>query len=262
MAAATLASPLAFAQATGWYGGASVGGSAATIAEDRITRGLLGQGLVTNGFSERDRDVGFKLFGGYQINRNFGVELGWFDMGEMGYTATTTPPGSLQGDVTVRGLNLDLVGTLPLTERLSLLGRLGVAHVHTRGRFAATGAVTNPYGATRTSERDTGLKLGVGLAWKLTDAWDLRGEFERLRIRDTVGNRGHVDMLSVGVVYRFGGGPAPGAAAPVAAAPAWVAPAPPAPPAPPRRPRRPRHRHRHRHRHRPRPRRHRRRQPR
>ncbi|MGV3571258.1 MAG: outer membrane beta-barrel protein [Ramlibacter sp.] len=232
LAAAALASPTALAQAqgSGWYAGGALGATAATIDDDRIVRGLAAQGLATSSLSDDERDMGYKLFGGYQVNRNFGIEAGWFDLGEMGYRATTTPPGTLRGDVKVRGFNLDAVGTLPLTDRLSLLGRVGVAQVRTRGSFAATGAVTNPYGGTRRSATDTGLKLGAGLSWRLAEAWEVRGEYERLRIDDSVGNRGHVDMLSLGLVYRFGGSPpAPRAAAP---APAFVAAAPAPAPAP------------------------------
>src|SRR5690606_33851597 len=77
MTAAALASPWSQAQDAGWYGGVNLGRTAATIDQDRITRGLASQGLATSGFSERDRDVGYKLFGGYQLNRNFAIEGGW-----------------------------------------------------------------------------------------------------------------------------------------------------------------------------------------
>lgn len=206
MAAALAATP-SLAQDSGWYGGAGVGRSAATIDDGRITSGLAGQGLATTGIAGRDRDTGYKLFGGYQLNRNFAIEGGWFDLGEMGFTATTSPPGTLSGDVRLRGLNLDLVGTLPLSERFALLGRVGVAHAQTRGRFAASGAVALPYAGASTSERNTGVKFGAGVAWKLADAWELRAEGERYRIDDSVGNKGHVDLLSVSLVYRFGSSP-------------------------------------------------------
>jgi OOP family OmpA-OmpF porin len=244
LAAAALGGTAVHAQDSGWYGGASIGRSAATIDEDRIRGGLASQGLATREFSERDRDTAFRLFGGYQVNRYFGIEGGWFDMGEMGYTASTTPGGSLRGDVRLRGMNLDLVGSFPLSERFSLLGRVGGAYVQTRGAFAATGAVVNPYGGTSTSENKFGVKIGAGVAWRVTEAWELRAEAERMRIDDSVGNKGHVDLLSLSVVYRFGA-PAPvqrsAAPAPVMAvaapmpppAPAPVAVAPPAPaPAP------------------------------
>ena len=204
MVGATLIAPASMAQGAGWYAGASVGRSAATIDNGRITSGLAGQGLAIDNISDRDRDTGYRLFGGYQLNRNFGVEGGWFDMGEMGYTATTTPAGTLVGDVRFRGLNLDLVGTLPIGDRFSLLARLGGAYVRTRGTFSSTGAVTMPYPGNSTSERQFGAKYGVGVAWRLSDAWDLRVEGERLHVKDSVGNRGHVDLLSAGVVYHYG----------------------------------------------------------
>lgn len=251
LAATALAAPASMAQDTGWYAGAGVGRSAATIDDERISSGLAGQGLSSN-ISDRDRDTGYRLFGGYQLNRNFAVEAGLFDMGEMGYTATTTPAGTLVGDVRFRGIDLDLVGTLPLGERFSLLARVGAAHVRTRGTFSATGAVTLPYSGTSTSARRFGLKYGAGLAWRLAEAWELRLEGERMRVDDSVGNRGHVDFFGLSVVYRFGAPATPARAAaptssyvsPVTPAPA-VAPdtvvaapaAPPPPPPPPPAPR-------------------------
>lgn len=229
LAAAALAAPAGFAQNAGWYVGGNIGGTAATIDDGRITSGLAGQGLATTGISDRDTDTGFRLFGGYQLNRNFAIEAGWFDLGKMGFTANTSPPGTLNGDARFDGVNLDLVGFLPLTQQLDLLGRIGIAYVHTRGTFSSSGAVLMPYSGTGTSANHTDVKFGGGLAWHLTPAWELRAEAERFRVDDSVGNRGHVDLFSVGIVYRFG------ARAPVARAqpaPAYVAAAPAPQPAP------------------------------
>ena len=233
LAAAALAAPAASAQNTGWYAGGNIGESAATIDDGRIRSGLAGQGLGTTGLSNRDRDTYEQAVHGYQLNRNFGVEAGWFDLGKMGYTATTSPPGTLTGDVKFHGPYLDLVGTLPLTDRLSLLGRIGAAYVHTNGNFAATGAGLMPYPGTSTSANRVDIKFGAGLGWRLTEAWELRAEAERFRVDDSVGNRGHVDLFSLGVVYRFG---APATVARAAEpAPAFVAvmPAPEPEPVPP-----------------------------
>ena len=237
-ALAVCAAPLAGAQGTGWYGGASVGRSAATIDDARITGGLAVQGLATTGLVDDDRDTGYKLFGGYQFTPNLGVEAGYFDLGNFGYRATTVPAGTLNGDMRVKGLNLDLVGTLPLAGRISALGRLGVVSVRASDSFSATGAVRMPYASASPSERSTGLKAGLGLMYDITDSLAVRAEVERYRIKDAVGNRGDVDLLSVGLIYRFGASPQPvRAAAPaavaVAAAPApvYAAPAPPPPPA-------------------------------
>ena len=236
VALATCASFSVSAQdASGWYGGANVGRTGATIDDARITSGLAAGGFQTNSISDRDRSSGYKVFGGYQLNRNFAVEGGYFDLGKFGYTANTTPAGTLSGDMRVRGLNLDLVGSLPLTEKFSALGRVGLNYAQTKDNFSSTGAVlvTNP----NPSERGVNYKLGVGLQYALSDAWSIRGELERYRVKDGIGNRGHIDMASVGLVYRFGGKiqePVIQTLAPVISAPppapVFVAPPPPPPP--------------------------------
>jgi OOP family OmpA-OmpF porin len=242
---ALMAAPFAMAQDTGWYAGANVGQSKATIDEARISSGLLGSGLVAGPFNNTERDRGFKLFGGYQVNKYFSVEAGYFDLGRFGFATTTTPTGTLSGDMRVKGLNLDAVGTLPITEKFSAFGRIGVAYARTEDSFNGTGAVNvlNP----NPSARDTNLKVGLGVQYAFTDALSVRAEIERYRINDAVGNKGDVDLASLGLVYRFGGKtptpvarqytPAPvviaqaPAPAPVPA-PVFIAPAPPPPPPP------------------------------
>jgi OOP family OmpA-OmpF porin len=125
-----------------------------------------------------------------------------------------------------RGMNLDLVGTVPLVGNLSALGRVGVTSIRAKDSFSATGAASVPYGNPNPSERSTNLKVGVGLAYAFSEALSLRGEIERYRLKDGVGNRGHVDMASVGLVYRFGAKAQPVRASYVAPAPVYVAPAP------------------------------------
>lgn len=237
---ALMAAPFAMAQDTGWYAGANIGQSNATIDDARISNQLLGSGLTTASIADTDRDRGFKLFGGYQVNKYFALEGGYFDLGQFGYVANTLPTGTLSGDIKVRGLNLDAVGFLPITEKFSAFGRIGVAYAHTDGSFAGTGAVNvlDP----SPSARDTNLKVGLGVQYAFTDALSLRAEIERYRVNDAVGNKGDVDLASIGLVYRFGGKtPTPVAQtytpAPVVAqapAPVVMAPPPPPPPAPPR----------------------------
>ena len=224
-----------------WYGGASVGQSKARIDDSRITRGLLGQGLTTTSIADDDRDIGYKLYGGYQFNKYFGLEGGYFDLGKFGYRATTVPAGTLNGNIKLRGLNLDAIGILPLAEKFSAFARAGVTYAEARDNFSGTGVVTvtNP----NLSKRDTNYKFGLGVQYAFTESLGMRIEAERYRINDAVGNKGDLDLFSVGLVYRFGGktpAPAPRAATPevIAAAPApapvIVAPPPPPPrPAPP-----------------------------
>ncbi|GAA4014836.1 outer membrane beta-barrel protein [Actimicrobium antarcticum] len=213
LAFALLASPFAMADDTGWYGGLNAGQSRAKIDDQRITSGLLGSGFATSSIVDDNRGTGFKVFGGYQFNKNFALEGGYFDLGRFGYTATTVPAGTLNGTIRLKGLNLDTVGILPITEKLSAFGRVGVNYAEARDNFNGTGAV-NIINASP-SKREANIKFGVGLQYAFTDALNMRVEAERYRVNDAIGNRGDIDMVSVGLVYRFGDkSPTPVARAP------------------------------------------------
>ena len=225
LALALSASPLAMAEDSGWYGGINVGQSRAKIDDPRITRGLLGAGLTTTAIVDDNRDSGYKIFGGYQINRNLALEGGFFDLGKFGFSATTLPTGTLNGDIRLKGLNLDAVGILPITDKFSAFGRVGLNYTQARDAFNGSGAVIvqNP----NPSKRDTNLKLGLGLQYAFNDALAMRLEAERYRINDAVGNRGDINLVSLGLIYRFGAKtPAPAPRAPMPEAVA-VAPLPP-----------------------------------
>ena len=123
VAIVVIASPFAAADDSGWYIGANVGQSRAKIDDERITSSLLGRGFSGISIADDDRDTGYKLFGGYKFNKNVAVEGGYFDLGKFGYAATMDPSGTLNGNIKLKGLNLDLVGMLPITERFSVFGR-------------------------------------------------------------------------------------------------------------------------------------------
>jgi OOP family OmpA-OmpF porin len=208
---AFLVSPGLLAQSlnanTGIYLGLGAGESKARIDSERIRQGLLGQGLSTSTLTEDGRDTGYKAYVGIPIHPNWAVEAGYFDLGRFGFDATTAPVGGLTGSARIRGLNLDLVGFLPITERWSLMGRLGAAYAQTQDRFSGTGAVavTDP----SPSRRETNYKYGFGTQYAFTPALSLRLEAERYRVNDAVGQRGDVDLYTLGLIYRFGGPAAP-----------------------------------------------------
>jgi OOP family OmpA-OmpF porin len=110
VAFALIASAPASAQDPGWYLGAGIGRSRAKIDDAQIISGLEGAGIATTGIDDQNRDTGWKVFTGYQFNRYFALEGGYFDLGRFGFNATTRPPGTLNGEITLRGLNLDAVG--------------------------------------------------------------------------------------------------------------------------------------------------------
>jgi OmpA-OmpF porin, OOP family len=144
--------------------------------------GSLGKGDVRadtiNGAPVGDtRGAAFKGYGGYQFTPNFGVEVGGARLGK--FEAT---------DGHANAAFVDAVGTLPLTERWSALGRLGLAHT----RVNAGGA----------HDTGTGPKVGLGAQYNFNKTTALRTEWERYRV-DAFGNRRNADMVSVGVNVGF-----------------------------------------------------------
>ncbi|PHV25799.1 hypothetical protein CSQ93_22340 [Janthinobacterium sp. BJB426] len=194
-----------------WYIGAGVGQSRATIDEPRLRASLAANGETVTGFSKDQRDTGYKLFVGRQLNQYVAVEAGYFDLGKFDFQSTTSGNGVLNGQAAFRGVNLDLLGQLPLSQRLSLLGRVGMHYTKTNTEFSGNRLLgsTNMHA----SERKLNAKLGLGLEYKFSEALALRGEVERYRLNDAVGNRGDADLYSVSLVYKLG--------RPTSAAPAY-----------------------------------------
>lgn len=201
MAFISLASPLVQADKTGWYIGANIGQSRADIDDQRIKNDLQRQGFTTTSITENEQDFGYKLFGGYQFNQYFALEGGYFDLGEFDFTANTLPTGTLKGDIKLRGLNVDAIGFIPFTARLSGFGRIGLNYAEARDTFRGSGlvVVTHPH----PSEEAFNYKFGLGLQYELTPSLAGRLEAERYRIDDAVGNEGDIDLISVGLLYRF-----------------------------------------------------------
>lgn len=212
-----------FAQEGGYaYGGLSVGQSQSRVDNERITGALLGAGFATTTMSRDQKDTAFKLFGGYQFNRYFALEGGYFNLGKFGYTSTTIPAGTLSGQIKLQGFNLDVVGTLPISERFSALGRVGVQVARARDTFSGTGAIRvlspNP------SKTEANYKIGAGLQYEVNPSFLVRGEVERYRVNDAVGNHGDINLYSVSLIFPLGRVPAPAVREPVMSS--YVAPAP------------------------------------
>jgi len=203
-----------------YYFGVGAGQSHSQLNQADTTSSLLGSSRGSSIVGSEQQDTAYKLFGGYQLNRNFAIEAGYFNLGKFNYRAASGT-GSLNGIYEVEGINLDLVGTLPFSERFSAFGRIGAQHAITRDTFNGTGTLVPPTDSA--SKRDNNLKVGVGLQYAISPAVMLRGEAERYRINDGFDNRGDVNVFSLSLVFPFGR-PVPQKV--VSAAPVYVEPAP------------------------------------
>jgi OOP family OmpA-OmpF porin len=233
LSALTLLSTSALAQTplpSYYYGGVSVGQSQTRMDEGALTRHQLGAATGITATNSDERDTAYKVFLGYQFNRYLALEGGYFDLGEGSFTTdTTTPLGSLSGKLKTRGWSLDLVGSLPVTPKFSVLGRIGAQHGRTKAEYSGTGLAVPAFPSD--SKTQTNYKYGAGLQYELTPSVLVRGEWERYRVSNVADGRHAVNVASVSLVFPFGRAMQPAPRQEVAAAP-YVAP-PPAPmPAP------------------------------
>ncbi len=184
-ASGLVASSAAMAQGkpadTGWYAGLSIGQSSASDA----CNGVSGPGVSCD-----DKDTAFKIFGGYQINRNFGVELGYADLGEVSASG-----GGVTASIETTAFELVGVGSYPINNQFSVYGKLGFYRADSKGRSNV---------GVSADETNTDLTLGVGVQYNFTRNLGVRGEWQRY---SSVGGGdigdSDVDVLSVGVVYKF-----------------------------------------------------------
>jgi OOP family OmpA-OmpF porin len=197
-----IVSSYAVADDSGWYVGGNVGQSKAKIDDARIAGSLAG--FTSTSIVDDNSDTGYKFFGGYKFNKNFALEGGYFNLGKFGYTATTTlPAGTLIGSTKLDGMSLDAVVILPVTEKFSAFGRIGMNYSEAKDNFTRTGAVPVQTNVNPTRNQ-MNPKAGLGLQYDFTQSLGVRTEAERYRINDAIGNKGDIDLISVGLVYRFG----------------------------------------------------------
>jgi OOP family OmpA-OmpF porin len=217
------------AEDAGWYLGGNVGEARARIDEQRIRDSLLGSGFALSSLSTDEGHFGYKVFGGYQFGSYFALEGGYFNPGNFGFLAGTTPTGTLGGEIDVRGGFLDAVGMLPLSGPLSVFARVGTNYADVSDTFTGTGAVHVLAGDRGKSA--VNYKFGAGLQYRISTTVAARLEAERYRVNDGVGNHGDIDLFSFGLTYRPRVAATPvaiTAEAPVVAAPVPVAVAAPA----------------------------------
>jgi OmpA-OmpF porin, OOP family len=182
-----------------WYIGAGIGKTDANLDDSNIIREYSSAATTVNSFRKDEKDSGYKLFFGKQMGRYFAAEFGYTDLGKYNYRV-----GSLQGntagaDISYKGVNLDLLGFVPFTERFSAYGRIGATYLKARNDFSGN---LNA-GRIDTDRKRGNPKVGLGLEYKFTEALALRGEAERHYVDDSFRRNGKVDMYSLALVYKY-----------------------------------------------------------
>jgi OOP family OmpA-OmpF porin len=151
--------------------GLYVGGS---LGDARMSGSNIG------GLNYDKSEIGGKVHLGYSFTPNIALELGYANLGKH--------DGSI-GNVKEDGYFLDAVGTYPLFNNFSAIGRVGVFN----------GKVDS---STYGSDRATNVKFGAGVQYTVTQNIAIRGEWERYKF-DSFGSSPKTDLYTVGVNYSF-----------------------------------------------------------
>jgi len=190
-----------FAQESGIYAGLSAGRAFSDIDNSALASPLQTGGYSISRLQTEENDYSFKILGGYNFNSNFALEGSYFDLGSYEFNANLLPAASQRGEASsVRGFALDLVGSLPMREKLSAFARLGINNTKVKQRFSGNTVGT---GFANRSDRGWNEKYGIGLRYAVNDAWSLRAELERYRIEDNRVLKNKVDTFTIGAVYHF-----------------------------------------------------------
>lgn len=155
-------------QSMGWYLGASLGQS-----EQRAT--------CTGVANCDEKDAAWRLLAGYQFTPHFAAELGYHNFGEASAPGASIKANAWEGVV---------VGSFPIGP-VSLYGKLGFF----RGELDGLGI----------TETNQDVTYGVGVQYNFSRQVGVRGEWQRYNNLGggRFGSETDVDVLSVGVVYRF-----------------------------------------------------------
>jgi OOP family OmpA-OmpF porin len=151
-------------------------------------------GIISGGGRTCDpTDLAFGAFGGYQLHRYYGVELGYTNLGKV--RANSNGPGSATGqNVQADVWDLAAVGFLPLDDNLSAFARLG--------GYRATLSTSERGEADHTN---MGLAYGGGLQWDLNRRYAVRALWQRYKkVGDDVRyGVNYYDVLGLSALYRF-----------------------------------------------------------
>jgi OOP family OmpA-OmpF porin len=166
---------------TGFYGGLGAGAGRTDLNHSGITG------------STDKKDGVWKLFGGYQINRNIAVEGGYVDMGKASVAGS-------QGFASAESnaWQIGAVGSLPLSQQFALTGKLGVARTSTDSNGSVNGVA---FGNT---QHNTAPTYGLGMRYDLSQTVALRGDWDRYRIQSgAFGGKSDSDLFTVGAQFKF-----------------------------------------------------------
>lgn len=155
------------------------------------------------GLTSRDNGSGnqWRLQAGYKFNPYFAVEAGYIDLGKADYRANFAG-GTAKGSEKAGGLDLAILGILPITENLSVFGKAGAVAEKVETRLTSTAPAATSF---KDSSTMVSPLVGVGATYSVMKNMDLRFDYDHVSNIGKSGKGGKMsdDMLSAGLSYNF-----------------------------------------------------------
>jgi len=221
-----IAANSAMAESGNWYIGAGAGMSSYKdwLSQEDITAFKNEFRVVDLGFvnfdgaessDSEDKASGFKLFGGYAFNENIAVEISYIDMGEIDANSRSTgtffdaADNPVDGDLfasakaSITAFTLDASLNYPIASFAALFVKAGVYAADTKLELSAGSSISPDNINDSRTESSSGLHVGIGASFRVTDAVGLRAEWERLDNVEADGGESDVDLISAALIYNF-----------------------------------------------------------
>jgi len=175
LGAGSLLASSAYAQ---FYLGGGVGQGHASLPSSSASIPTALGTVQFSGSGDKSNDTSYKLYGGYQFTPNWGVEIGYDNLGNSYSARGTGTLGALSAtlgaDYKIDNWYVAGTGTLPVGGGFSFLGKLGVVRNHVSASQICGGGICVP----GSSDNHTDLLWGVGAQYAFMPAWAARLEYE------------------------------------------------------------------------------------
>lgn len=142
---------------------------------------------------------------GYNLNSTFALELAYRNLGELDGREEFYYDNGNYGVVTdtteISSLQLSVIGSLPLSEKVAIYGRLGIADLKVKNTEKAVGSFDGErfQGTESSSVSKNRALVGVGLNYALGSAFALRAEYSQYAEWDDL----TISTTTIGLTYKF-----------------------------------------------------------
>lgn len=150
-------------------GAAAMALSTGALAQQGVQGWYVGADVGQAEVADED-DIGFRILGGYNFNRNLAAEVGYAQLLD-------------KNGVEATAMELVAIGSFPLASQFSAFGKVGFANVEVE--------------AGGVSDDKTELTFGLGVQYDVSRNLGLRAQWQRYDTDE------EVDVMSIGFVWKF-----------------------------------------------------------